>query len=57
MRSMQLGQVLDYCIEAMNQRTRAEKKEKARPVKRKATQADIDLFFGKSRRKREQDGG
>lgn len=58
MAGMQLGQVLDFCIEAMNQRTRAEKAESGPPLKRKATQADIDAFFGTSRRKRENhDGG
>lgn len=54
MRTMQLGAVLDFCIEAMNQRTRAERKDRGHPEKRKATQADIDAFFGKSRRKRER---
>lgn len=44
---MQLGQVLDYCIEAINARNRAE--GKGTPKKRKATQADIDAFFGKRR--------
>lgn len=49
MKTMQLGQVLDYCIESINQRNRAEKKTK--PRKRKATQADIDAFFGGSHSK------
>lgn len=46
MRSMQLGQVLDYCIESLNMKTKAEKASK-KPKRRKATQADIDAFFGK----------
>ena len=46
MRTMQLGQVLDFCIESINQRIRAEGGAKdAGP--RKATQADIDAFFGR----------
>lgn len=45
MKSMQLGQVLDYCIESINQQHRAEKKAE-RPAKRKATQAEIDAYFG-----------
>ena len=45
MRSMQLGQVLDYCIESINQKTRASKASE-KPQKRRATQADIDAFFG-----------
>lgn len=46
MRSMQLGQVLDYCIESINMRSKSEKAAK-KPKRRKATQADIDAFFGK----------
>lgn len=46
MRTMQLGQVLDFCIESINQRIRAEKGTKDTGV-RKATQADIDAFFGR----------
>lgn len=57
MRTMQLGQVLDFCIEALNQKTRAERRENGRPTKRPATQADIDAYFGKSRRKRENRNG
>jgi hypothetical protein len=45
---MQLGQVVDFCID-FNKRQEAsdsEAKKEKRPKKRKATQADIDLFFG-----------
>lgn len=44
MKTMQLGQVVDFCIEARNARARAEGKSNR---KRRATQADIDAFFGK----------
>ena len=49
MKSMQLGQVLDYCIENINQQNKAESKAE-KPRKRKATQADIDAFFGAPRK-------
>lgn len=42
---MQLGSIIDYCVEYDNQQTRAEKEEE-RPTARPATQADIDAFFG-----------
>jgi len=42
---MQLGQVVDFCIDYNNRNKRAEKAAK-RPTKRKATQADINGFFG-----------
>ena len=45
MMRMQLGAIVDYCVEYENQQTRAEKEE-AHPSPRKATQADIDAFFG-----------
>lgn len=45
MMRMQLGAVIDYCVEYDNQQTKAEKEAKD-PPKRKATQADIDAFFG-----------
>lgn len=45
---MQLGQIVDYCIEVENQEYKAEKKE---TKKRKATQADINSFFGPPRSK------
>lgn len=45
MMRMQLGAIVDYCVEYDNQQTRAEKREKD-PPRRMATQADIDAFFG-----------
>lgn len=47
---MQLAQILDFCIESMNQQMRADKKQAA--TKRKATQADIDAYFGPPRGKK-----
>ena len=47
---MQIGQLVDYCIECVNRERRAMKKEErengGKPGVRKATQADIDSFFG-----------
>ena len=46
---MQLGQVVDFCIEYNNRHKRAERQakiEEERGTVRKATQADIDAFFG-----------
>ena len=47
---MQIGQLVDYCIECVNRERRArkieEKKESGEGGTRKATQADIDSFFG-----------
>ena len=49
MKQMQLGQVVDFCI-AYNERTKAAesaaKREEKRGKKRKAKQADINMFFG-----------
>ena len=45
MMRMQLGAIVDYCVEYDNQQTKAEKEEQDLP-RRKATQADIDAFFG-----------
>lgn len=45
MMRMQLGAIVDYCVEYDNQQTKAEKEEQD-PPRRKATQADIDAFFG-----------
>ncbi len=42
-RKMQIGQIVDFCI-AYNDRKKEE--EKPSSGKRKATQADIDGFFG-----------
>lgn len=46
---MQLGQVVDYCIEHANMHFEAEKEaeqEEKRKGKRKANQADWDAFLG-----------
>lgn len=45
MMRMQLGAIVDYCVEYDNQQKKAEKEEQD-PPRRKATQADIDAFFG-----------
>lgn len=51
-RRMQLGQVVDYVIAFNDRQEQAEKasekatKKKDAPKRRKATQADINLFFG-----------
>ena len=47
-RRMTLGQVVDFCIDYNKRQETAEEqaKRKPRPKKRKATQADIDSFFG-----------
>lgn len=44
-RCMQIGQLVDFCIEYNNRQRKAEKAAE-KPVKRRATQADIDAFFG-----------
>jgi len=46
---MQIGQVVDFVISYNERQKRAEEKhetEKKRGKTRKATQADIDAFFG-----------
>lgn len=55
MQHMTLGALVDYCTEYDNQQARAEKETK-RPTKRRATQADIDAFFGPSRKAKDQNG-
>lgn len=48
-RRMQLGQVVDYCISYNDRQDRAEKAQKRaekQGSKRKATQNDINAFFG-----------
>jgi len=46
-RHMQLGQVVDFVI-SYNERQRSseQKREEKHGTKRKATQNDIDMFFG-----------
>lgn len=43
--TMQLGQLVDYCIEYDKQGKDAEKKAN-KPTMRNATQAEIDAFLG-----------
>ena len=48
-RRMQLGQVVDFCIEYNKRQERAEKaaeKSKGKPKKRLATQEEIRAYFG-----------
>lgn len=45
-RQMTVGGVVDFCIDYNNRMAKAEKEEKKREKKRKATQMDIDAFFG-----------
>lgn len=42
---MQLGQIVDYCVEYDNMQSKADRESK-KPTKRMATQADIDAYFG-----------
>ncbi len=48
MRRMTLGSVVDFCIDWNERHERAERaaKQKPKPQRRRATQADIDAFFG-----------
>lgn len=49
MRRMQLGQVVDFVIAFNERQERAEKqvkREEKRGKRRKASQSDIDAFFG-----------
>ena len=48
-KQMQIGQVVDFCIAYNNRQTQAEKAQKLaekRGTKRKASQNDINAFFG-----------
>lgn len=45
MTRMTLGAIVDYCVEYDNQQTTAEKAQE-KPKVRRATQAEIDAFFG-----------
>ena len=47
-RRMQIGQVVDFCAAYNKRAEKAERMSKGetKPKKRKATQADIDAFFG-----------
>ena len=45
MRRMTVGQVVDFVI-AYNERNRDDSDKKKKPKKRKATQGDINAFFG-----------
>ena len=49
MRTMQIGQIVDFCVAYNDRQKRAERaaeREEKRGRRRKATQADIDAFFG-----------
>lgn len=46
MRHMELGQVIDFIIEYNEVHEVGDKKEKKKPTRRKATQADWDAFLG-----------
>lgn len=48
MRRMQLGAIVDYCIEYDRQQNAGKQKDGG---KRKATQADIDAYFGGRKKK------
>ena len=43
LRHMTLGQVVDFCID-YNERMERAQKQKDKPVRRRATQAEIDAF-------------
>lgn len=47
-RSMQIGQLVDFVIDYNDRNEPKDKsgKRRKKPTKRKATQADIDVFFG-----------
>lgn len=48
-RRMQIGQLVDYCIaynDRQKQAERRQKYEEKHGTKRRATQGDIDSFFG-----------
>ena len=48
-KKMQIGQLVDFCIEYNNRRSKAEKhaeRERKQGTRRKATQGDINAFFG-----------
>lgn len=44
-RKMRLGEVVDFCY-AYNERQKDAEKKSEKPKKRKATQNDINAFFG-----------
>lgn len=49
MRKMQIGQIVDFCIAYNDRQKEAEKQnehDEKKPKKRKATQDDINAFFG-----------
>lgn len=49
MRQMQIGQVVDFCIEYNEREKKAQKAQERREKgleRRKASQADFDAFFG-----------
>lgn len=55
MRKMTLGGILDFCIEAANRRARAENEQKKeKTAKKRASQEDINIFFGAPRKKKDK---
>ena len=42
---MTIGQIVDFCVD-YNRRHEETTKDKTKPKKRKATQAEIDAFLG-----------
>jgi len=45
-RQMQIGQIVDFCV-AYNERHKEETEpERSKPKKRRATQKEIDAYFG-----------
>ena len=49
LRKMQIGQIVDFCISYNDRQKKAEKqaeREEKRGKKRRATQDDINAFFG-----------
>lgn len=44
-KQMTLGAVVDFCID-YNARNKSEEEENKRPKRRRATQAEINAFFG-----------
>lgn len=45
MRRMSIGKIVDYIMD-WNDREKRKEREEKRPRRRRATQADIDSFFG-----------
>lgn len=48
MQSMTIGRIIDFCIESINKKTKAEESEQPKP--RLMNQAEIDAYLGGGRR-------